>query len=52
MAVTRDSVFDLVSLAYEAALEPSLWAHVAVGRPRPSRLRMLGLESLIANAAF
>jgi DNA-binding CsgD family transcriptional regulator len=31
MAAMGDSLLDLVSLAYDAALEPSLWAQVAVG---------------------
>jgi hypothetical protein len=31
---TRDTLLDLVALGYEAALEPSLWPHVAADASR------------------
>ena len=34
MAAMRDTLLDLVALAYEAALEPNLWPQVAEGASR------------------
>jgi PAS domain-containing protein len=54
MPATRDSLLDLVGLAYEAAAEPSLWPQVAAdaGRAFEAPHVMLGVADCRGNEAM
>jgi DNA-binding CsgD family transcriptional regulator len=54
MAATRDTLLDLVALAYEAALEPNRWPEVAAGASRAFEAPhvMLGVADGRGNMAI